>query len=90
MPSVYLIITFFIRLDIPFLVPQIKYDETHPIWKDKSCLLFKDNNVLQEGLSQALILTNTVCVPDLPSSIWTSLPKLPEYVDDIVKRYVKY
>lgn len=53
--------------------------------------MFKDHNVLQEGFHQAQILTNTVCLPDNSSNyIQDSFPDLPEHVDDIVKRYIKF
>lgn len=39
---------------------QQEQDETHPLWKSRICLTYKDNNVLLEGLNQAKILTNTI------------------------------
>lgn len=79
---------FYIRLEIEQLVPKISFDETHPDWKAQACLIFKDHNVLQEGFRQAQILTNTVCLPDSSSNyIQDSFLDIPEYVDDIVKRY---
>lgn len=63
----------------------------HPDWKAQTCLVFKDHNVLQEGFCQAQILTNTVCLPNNASNyIQESSPDLPAYIDDIVKRYVKF
>lgn len=82
---------FYIRLEIEGLAPRIFFDKTHPDWKAQACLIFKDHNVLQEGFRQAQILTNTVCLPDNSSNyIQDSLLDLPEYVDDIVKRYIKF
>ncbi|XP_011871861.1 PREDICTED: 39S ribosomal protein L37, mitochondrial [Vollenhovia emeryi] len=78
------------KLQLEFLKPrQIAFDETHPDWKARACLVFKDHNVLQEGFCQAQVLTNTVCLPDGSLNyIQDSLPDLPEHVDDIVKRIV--
>ncbi|XP_018392254.1 PREDICTED: 39S ribosomal protein L37, mitochondrial [Cyphomyrmex costatus] len=78
------------RLKLEFLKPrQIVFDETHPDWKAKACLVFKDNNVLQEGFCQAQILTNTVCLPNSSSSyIQDIFPDLPEHVDNIVKKII--
>lgn len=46
---------------------------------------------MQEGFCQAQILTNTVCLPDSsPNYIQDSLPELPEYIDDIVNKYIKF
>lgn len=82
-------IIFYIRLKIEGLRPKLLFDETHPEWKAQTCLMFRDHNVLQEGFCQAQILTNTVCLPDSsPNYIQDSLPELPEYVDDIVNRYI--
>ncbi|EFN78580.1 39S ribosomal protein L37, mitochondrial [Harpegnathos saltator] len=68
---------------------NVIFNETHPDWKVKACLTFKDHNVLQQGLSQAQILTNTVCLSESSSShIANLLPDLPENIDDIVKRAV--
>jgi len=73
------------------LKPKIVFDETHPDWKARTCLIFKDHNVLQQGVQQAQILTNTVCLSQSFSNyIQDPLPHLPEYVDDIVKRYIKF
>ncbi|KYN20778.1 39S ribosomal protein L37, mitochondrial [Trachymyrmex cornetzi] len=53
----------FPKLKLEFLKPSpIVFDETHPDWKAKTCLVFKNNNVLQEGFCQAQILTNTVII----------------------------
>ncbi|XP_014486889.1 PREDICTED: 39S ribosomal protein L37, mitochondrial [Dinoponera quadriceps] len=74
----------------PQFAPKVIFDETHPDWKAKACLTFKDHNVLQEGVSQAQILTNTVCLSDNSMSHIENLlvPDLPEYTDDIVKRAI--
>ncbi|XP_012221650.1 large ribosomal subunit protein mL37 [Linepithema humile] len=75
------------RLEINFLKPKIVFDETHPDWKARACLIFKDHNVLQQGVQQAQILTNTVCLSQSFSNyIQDPLPHLPEYIDDVVKR----
>lgn len=77
------------KLKIEGLKPRISFDKTHPDWKTQACLIFKDNNVLQEGFHQAQIITNTVCLPDSSLNyVQDSLPDLPESVDDIVKRII--
>lgn len=91
---IYIWIIFYIRIeDIQenFLKPRIVFDETHPDWKANSCLIFKDHNVLQEGIRQAQSLTNTIHLPDNSFSyIPDLLPDLPDHVDDIVKKYIKF
>lgn len=73
------------------IFPRPLSDEEKPDWNARACLVFKDHNVLQEGLHQAQILTNTVCLPDNVSNhIKDSISDLPKYVDDIVKRYIMY
>lgn len=80
-----------IRITVETFTPKIVFDETHPDWKAQVCLIFKDHNVLQEGFHQAQILTNTVCLPtDDFNHIVDVFPDLPEYVDDIVKKYIKH
>lgn len=78
------------RITVDHLIPKIVFDKTHPDWKAQACLVFKDHNVLQEGLYQAQLLTNTVSLPDgyLSSDIEDSLPELPEHIDDIVERAI--
>ncbi|XP_070164605.1 large ribosomal subunit protein mL37 [Polyergus mexicanus] len=77
------------RLGTETLEPTISVNKIHPDWKAQACLIFKDHNVLQEGLRQAQILTNTVCLLDNSSNyIQDSLLDLPEYIDDIVKRII--
>ncbi|KAG5321448.1 RM37 protein, partial [Pseudoatta argentina] len=78
----------FSKLKIEFLKPRpIVFDETHPDWKAKTCLVFKDYNVLQEGFHQAQILTNTVCLSNSSLNYIQDLfPDLPEHVDNIAKR----
>lgn len=78
------------KITLEFLKPrEITFDETHPDWKAQACLVFKDHNVLQEGFSQAQLLTNTVCLPNSSANyIQNSFPDLPEHVDDIVKRII--
>lgn len=82
-------IIYYIRLVIEPLTQEVVFNETHPDWKAKTCLTFKDHNVLQEGLFQAQILTNTVCLPyDSLNHIENLFTNLPENIDDIVKRYI--
>lgn len=55
-------------------------DETHPKWKTRPCLTFKDDNVLLEGLNQAKILTNTVEIQNgLPETY--DLPELSREIN---------
>lgn len=49
------------RVEVVGFKPKIQpEDETHPKWKARTCLTYKDDNVLLEGLEQAKLLTNTV------------------------------
>lgn len=74
------------KLEINCSKPKIAFDEK-PDSKARTCLIFKDHNVLQLGVQQAQILTNTVCLSQSFSNyIQSPLPHLPEYVDDVVKR----
>lgn len=62
-------------------------DETHPKWKARPCLTYKDDNVLLEGLNQAKILTNTVEVQEgLPDVI--TLPELPKEIHKLTNRII--
>ncbi|XP_011687044.1 PREDICTED: 39S ribosomal protein L37, mitochondrial [Wasmannia auropunctata] len=78
------------RITVESLIPNPPaFDETHPDWKARTCSVFKDHNILQEGFCQAQILTNTVCLPNSSSNYIQDLySDLPEHVDDIVKRII--
>lgn len=77
---------FNIRIEFPDLC-----DAKQPDWKEKSCLTYKDHDVLQGGISQACLLTNTLQVDDkLPEKIRNLATDIPEYVDDLLKRYINY
>ncbi|CAK9824088.1 39S ribosomal protein L37, mitochondrial [Anthophora retusa] len=61
----------------------------HPDWKDKSCLMFEDNNVLQEGTSQACLLTKTVKIEDeLPKKIKDLITDIPCAINNLLRRCV--
>lgn len=78
----------YVRITVePLFRSKVVFNETHPDWKARACMIFKDHNVLQEGLHQAQILTNTVCLPDDYSDrIVDLVPDVPEYLNDIIKR----
>lgn len=62
-------------------------DETHPKWKARTCLTYKDDNVLLEGLNQAKILTNTVEIQDgLPETF--ALPELSKEINKLAGRII--
>ncbi|XP_076665864.1 mitochondrial ribosomal protein L37 [Andrena cerasifolii] len=74
----------FSKLEIPGMC-----DAMHPDWKEKSCLTYKDHDVLQGGISQACLLTNTLKVDDeLPEKIRNMATDIPEHVDDLLKRMI--
>lgn len=58
-----------------------------PDWKPRSCLTYKDHNVLQEGVPQACLLTKTLKIDDgLPTKIQDLVTDIPDHIDDLVKR----
>ncbi|XP_031846249.1 mitochondrial ribosomal protein L37 [Nomia melanderi] len=60
-----------------------------PNWKEKSCLIFNEHNLLQEGIPQACLLTKTLKIDDeLPIRIIDLVTNVPEHVDNLVKRIV--
>ena len=74
----------FTKIEIPSI-----YDAKQPVCKEKSCLTYKDHDVLQGGISQACLLTNTLKVDDeLPEKIRNMATDIPEHVDDLLKRMV--
>lgn len=65
------------RIDLP--EPLNKRDpegENHPNWNQKTCHIYRDDNVLLEGLSQAQVLTKTITFDELPEKLEESLQKL--------------
>lgn len=65
----------------------IQYDETHPLWKSRTCLTYKDDNVLLEGLNQAKVLTNTVQVQEnLPEKL--AFKEVDKNFDSLVKHAI--
>lgn len=50
-------------------------DENHPDYQKTPCLIYKDNNVLVQGMDQAKVLTNTVTIS---SSLPDQLKELEE------------
>ena len=74
----------FPRIEIPDLRDAKQSDS-----KAESCLTYKDHDVLQGGVSQACLLTNTLMVDDkLPEKIRNLATDVPEYVDDLLKRMI--
>lgn len=52
------------------MVPrEVKLDETHKLWKERTCHTFDDSNVLIEGMPQAQLLTKTLYINDLPNNL---------------------
>nr|XP_033325819.1 39S ribosomal protein L37, mitochondrial [Megalopta genalis]XP_033325821.1 39S ribosomal protein L37, mitochondrial [Megalopta genalis]XP_033325822.1 39S ribosomal protein L37, mitochondrial [Megalopta genalis] len=73
----------FEKIDLP---PRSNVD---PDWKERSCLTYKDYNVLQEGVPQACLLTKTLKIDDeLPTKIQDLITDIPEHIDNLVKRIV--
>ncbi|KAJ8673383.1 hypothetical protein QAD02_004645 [Eretmocerus hayati] len=66
-------------------------DENHPDWKERPCTMFRDHELLVEGLPQAQQLTKTVVFQNtLPESIESiSSQKLTEDQDKLVQRIVE-
>lgn len=65
----------------------VEHDETHPLWKPRVCLTYKDDNVLLEGLNQAKILTNTVQVQEgLPERL--AFKELKKDFNSLVKNAI--
>lgn len=66
----------------------LKTDHTHPNWHDSPCLLYEDNDLLVEGVTQAKILINTIQLQEeCPPRIENLLNHCPENVHDLVLRY---
>jgi large subunit ribosomal protein L37 len=53
-----------------------KLDETHPFWQEKQCHLYKDSNVLLEGVKQAQVLTKTLVFNEFPENLEICLEKM--------------
>lgn len=74
---------------IGFGEKPVVFDETHPDWHKEHLLLFKDNNVLVEGLNQAKVLTRTVELQKgLPESF--KLNDIPKETETFARRIVRY
>ncbi|XP_053984202.1 39S ribosomal protein L37, mitochondrial [Hylaeus volcanicus] len=68
------------EFDLPPIPPN-------PDFKEEICLTYKDTNLLQEGESQACLLTKTVKVDDeIPEKVKALITDIPEHVDNLVKR----
>lgn len=83
------ILFFLNRFTVEFLVPEpLKMDSTNPDWHDRICYSCGTNNLLQNGVNQALWLTNTVKVADeLPKSVIEKIEDTEPEVDRLVERY---
>ncbi|XP_058130584.1 large ribosomal subunit protein mL37 [Anopheles ziemanni] len=76
---------------IPGMVPPpVAFDETHPLWQQEQAYVFRDSNVLLEGVRQAQCLLNTVVFDDLPLKIEEKLDqtKLPNQLDRSMQQSV--
>lgn len=65
-------------------------DETHPLWNSRKCHIFGDTNVLLTGMSQAQVLTKTICVDGLPEKLQAKVDSinLPRESDIAMKNSV--
>lgn len=55
---------------------------------DQKYLIFEDHNVLQEGVSQACLLTKTLKIDnELPKKIQNLITEIPDNVNNLLKRY---
>ncbi|XP_076168496.1 mitochondrial ribosomal protein L37 isoform X2 [Ptiloglossa arizonensis] len=64
-----------------------KANNVHPNWKKESCLMYTNNNLLQEGVLQACLLTKTIKVDDeIPEKVKILMTDIPEHVDNLLKR----
>lgn len=80
----------FVKIEIPEpVIKVLKFDNTHPDWKDKACLNYKDHNVLQHGLSQAQLLLKTILIKnELPQQIEEKEIYISEDIHRLVKRTI--
>ncbi|XP_076629516.1 mitochondrial ribosomal protein L37 [Colletes latitarsis] len=72
--------TKFEHLSVPGIDPDLK---------ERSCLTYNECNLLQEGISQACMLTKTLKVGDeIPEKIKSLITDIPEHTDNLLKRIV--
>lgn len=87
------IIFFPFRVTAKPLVPKpIPRDHTHPLYHERTCLMYRDHNVLLKGLDQGKVLTKTVEIKTgLPVEIenLVGVHHLPDQ-DILVQRLVNY
>lgn len=51
--------------------------------------MYTNNNLLQEGVLQACLLTKTIKVDDeIPEKVKILMTDIPEHVDNLLKRYI--
>ncbi|XP_017789946.1 PREDICTED: 39S ribosomal protein L37, mitochondrial [Habropoda laboriosa] len=56
---------------------------------NKNCLTFEDHNVLQEGVPQACLLTNTLKMDDeLPKKIKDLITDVPDNINNLLLRFI--
>lgn len=69
---------------------DIKNDETHPLWQDEKCHIFRDSNVLLEGVPQAQVLLKTIELKELPSRMEEQFAKLkiPKNIHNSMEQFV--
>ncbi|XP_046740405.1 39S ribosomal protein L37, mitochondrial [Diprion similis] len=79
-----------LKLNEPLIPLPVPNDKTHPNWKEKPCLSYRDHNVLLEGVEQAKVLTKTVeIVEGLPESVNNLITEHDERVEQLVLRVVQ-
>ncbi|XP_066595251.1 large ribosomal subunit protein mL37 [Prorops nasuta] len=61
----------------------------HPDWKEKIAFTYRNFNVLQEGVKQAQLLTNTIRIGEnLPRKIEDLISEVPNNVHTLVRRAI--
>lgn len=77
-----------ITVEQPFY-EKVKFDKTHPDWKNKVCLIYKDHNVLQNGIPQAQNLLKTIQVDnELPQQIREKEVDISEDIHRLTERTI--
>ncbi|KAK2582744.1 hypothetical protein KPH14_005011 [Odynerus spinipes] len=80
----------FVKIEPEVLYTEIKFDETHPDWKNKVCLTYRDHNVLQNGTAQAQLLTKTIHINnELPQQIIEKEMDVSEDIHHLIERTIK-
>jgi large subunit ribosomal protein L37 len=75
---------------VGYLPKEEQLDSTHKNWHDRPCHLFRDSNVLLEGVAQAQVLLKTMVINELPTAMEEAVAKqkVPAQVDKAVQESV--